>query len=350
MKSIELLRAFVAEGPHRGVVLEAEKKAPKGFDLGTAKNRVGRWLKGAPFKTRVPEFVPASYRTFLEQYGSLTWLAPDTDAPDGAFSLQNTAAWTLIDVPDSAACFDLFELASDDDIDALWVFHDGYSDSFAFDARVKSEHGEALVVRFEDHHLMQSFEERELETLGTFEAWLAARVARFITALEDRQPRPKVKKLVDVPADIVVPVERAHDAKAFHVTLMNGLKQVVAGDLAGARASAEKLIAMNPSLYALSLAIDANEDPTERRQLAWQMLAVCRAGKTSLHADYVKLYRQRSATVLAELVSGDDAKLLITEAKAVRVGKDEQTAMTGSWDTAAVAKKLDAAQASSRKP
>lgn len=346
MKAIEHLRAFVAEGAHRGIVLEAEEKAPKGFELGTAKNRVGRWLKDTTFKSHAPDFVPASYRAFLEQFGSLTWLAPDTDVPDGAFVLQNTAAWTLIDLPD-----DSYEPSSDD---ALFVFHDGYTDSFAFDARVKNEQGEALVLRFEDHHLMQAFDERELETVGTFEEWLAARIAKFMAALEDRTPRPKVKNRVDVPADIEVPVERAHDAKAFHVTLMNGLKQVAAGDVAGARASARELLAMNASLYAFSLALDVNEDPSERRRLAWQMLAACRAGVHSLHEDYVKLYKQRAATVLAELaltqpalVSLDDAALLIIEAKAVRVGKDEQTAMTGSWDTNAVA---DALQASSRKP
>ncbi|MCP3063600.1 SMI1/KNR4 family protein [Myxococcus sp. K38C18041901] len=345
---VEKLCAFVAEGAHRGMVLEAQKKAPKGLELGTATTRVGRWLKGAPFKVLVPDFVPASYRLFLQMHGSLTWLAPDTDAPEGAFSLQNTGAWTLVDLPDANGCIDLHELAGEEASEHLWVFHDGYSDSFAFDARVKNERGDALVIRFEDHHLMQPFEERELETLGTFDDWLAARVDHFIALLQDRAPRPKVKQLVEVPADITVPVERAHDEKAFHLALMRGLQQVAAGDLPGARATAKKLLSMSGSLYALSLALDASEDPEERRRLGWQMLASCRAGTSRLHADYLKLYRQRSATVLAELalsqptlVSMDDAKLLIVEARAVRVGKDEQTAMTGAWDTVAVAKRLE---------
>lgn len=171
---------------------------------------------------------------------------------------------------------------------------------------------------------------------------------------------PKKKQdVVPVPADVALP--RAKKIKAdqgeLGDVLTPGWAALEQGKFAKAERLARDVIAKEPLyLYAYSQLIDAlagkiaagkTELRAEQRTLAWTLLALARRGVDDIHEEYWKLYRQKCATLLAsialvapELVSLADAKRLIEEAAAVRVRKDDQMFMTGTWSLEAVAAEL----------
>ncbi len=377
---IDGLKNFVAQGEHRGVLLEATKSVPTGFEWAGVEDRIGRWLRpGQPRAAQVPDFTPAAYRAFLESHGSLTWLAPAHDAPDGWFFLHNQGPQTLIELPEGHRCIDVYDPIPDEEEQArlglshLWVFHDGYNESFAFDERIIGTNGEPLVIEFKEEHLMTPLEDRLQSVVrhGTFTEWLAKRIRHFTSALGPRAAPPRMPTAggrTAPPNTLVLPAPRttglsSDDNMRFELALDPGWQALERGDFADALRCAQAARALNAdSPYPVSMALDAlaglavtAPDPSALRQqqfdLAWFLLAMCRRNTFyQVHGDFVKLYRQKAATLLAELsllapglVSPADAKLLLTEAKAVRVGADEQMAMTGRWNVADVEARLRAA-------
>lgn len=365
--AIDRLRKVVAEGPHKGFLLEDAKRkdAVAKRNLGRAGDRIGRWHRrarsgsaGAP----LPAYVPADYVYFAATYGSLTWMAPAADPPAGWIYLHNTGDKALLDLAAPNATYDVGEAADALGIDTppLFVFHDGFNDGFAFDERVRDAAGEALVVAFAEDNLGAiAAQAAPPKTFGTFAEWLTTTVARYVAALEGRSAPAKDDALVPIPASIAVPEgdEINADEGALDDILTPGWRHLATGKLDAVMKGVTRMLKTEPLyLYAYGQGLDALAklvaagDATRRPEqwrLAWTLLALSRRGIVSLHDDYNELYRQKAATVLAglaleapELVSREDARRLAAEALGVPQGKDDQMDMTGYWDTKAIAKAL----------
>lgn len=340
--------------PERGLLVEAVKRLPSEFSSGP-RDRTGTWLGKRVRPPKVPSFVPATYRAFLARYGSLTWLAPNQDAPEGWLFLDEQGPKTLVDLRPDVACLDLHDAAGAArwerlGLENLWVFHGMSTEAFAFDARVVDKHGTPLVVEFQDEHLMTalSARRRSLVKHGTFEQWLTERIERFIKTLDGRRRTKAPKGLVPVPASVRLSSPSSDQPDEFHRAVQEGWSALSAKAWAKALDAVRRAAKHEPSsLYVVSIELDARvglpdsqEHRRRRFELAWTLLGRCRAKEVDdLHEDYVKLFRQKGAAALVELslldgsrVSRDDARKLLAEAKSVRMGKDDQTTTTGFWD------------------
>lgn len=358
------LRTFVAGNPQRGVILEAERKAPAKANIGMWKARVGAWHEPvtAP-RGALPAFLPGDYVHFLRRYGSLTWLAPKGDDLDGWVYLGNTGDKALLDLRAFDARFDVREcaeacgLGDTPGLDDIVVFHDGFSNGFAFDARVKRGR-EALVVPFEESTI-QNYLARRPAARGTFTAWLTRAVKGYMKELAPRAPAIAKGGMAQVPRDVRVPAgKRLAGAYDKPDALTDSAKSLlVANKLADAERAARRALALEPLFvfaYAVLLDVLARRiaaEPAragalrgELRTFAWCMLALTRRGLSDafIHEDYVALFRQQAATCLAALalvaperVSLAEAQLLIAEAAQIRPDRELVT-----WDVKAVRARL----------
>jgi hypothetical protein len=353
------LRTFVAAGPHRGILVEAVKKVPRGTDL-TGVERPGAWLAKAR-RPKADAWLPADYRHFLATWGSLTWLAPEGDVPDRYwFYLGNVGAKALIDLNERFDLLDAAEAAGLEDaagLDRIHVFHDGYNAGFAFDARVTNRAGEALVVPFVEDTIHAFLGKKRPKPVGTFVEWLDARVTGCIAALERNAAPSPARVSTQVPASIKVPANRGIDLKD-RVDVDAGWPLLQKRQFAKVATLARAALNRDPVfLYAhaqlldalgglVATAKDANALRRERYTVAWTLLALARRGVEDIHADYHKMFRQKALTVLAELsleapelVSIAQGKKLIAEAAGMRVDPDPGNA--GIWDTPGVKRRLD---------
>jgi hypothetical protein len=353
---IAKLRAFVAAGDHRGIVVEAVKRLPRGTEL-TGVEHPGAWLARAR-RPAAEAWLPADYRHFLAKWGSLTWLAPEGDVPERYWCyLGNVGAKALIDLNARFDLLDAAEAAGLEEsagLDRIHVFHDGYTAGFAFDARVKSRSGELLVVPFVEDEIHAFLGKQRPKPVGTFVEWLDARVTGCIAALEhNAAPKPASTQ---VPASIKVPAKRGINLKD-RVDVDAGWPQLQKRQFAQVATRARAALKRDPVfLYAHAQLLDAlaglvatSKAPEalhrERYSVAWTLLALARRGVENIHADYHKMFRQKALTVLAELsleapelVSIAQGKKLIAEAAGLRIDPDPANA--GVWDTAGVKQRL----------
>ena len=352
--TIAELKAFVGETVQRGVILEAARTAPRGANLDIWKARVGIWHRPVkPPRGKLLPFLPPDYVHFLRTYGSLTWLAPEADPPDGWFYLGNQAAKALLDVRAYDACYDVNEpaeaigLEDADGLDRIHVFQDGFNRGFAFDARRARGSGEPAVVPFVEDEI-EAFLARKPRSVGSFADWLATTARRHMKALGNRTADEHVGD-VSVPTNVRIPKgKRLGDTDALDPILQKGWELLEHKKFAAASKAAFAMIEREPLfLYAYSQALDGmvGEDKKQHRasiwRTAWQLLALARRGVgDNIHETFLQLYRQKAATMLADLalvdpslVSIADAKRLIAEALAQPVGKSDQMFMTGAWDS-----------------
>jgi hypothetical protein len=356
---IAKLRAFVAVGDHRGVLVEAVKKVPRGTEL-TGVERAGAWLARAR-RPAAEAWLPADYRHFLAKWGSLTWLAPEGDVvPERYwFYLGNVGAKALIDLNARFDLRDAAEAAGLEDaagLDRICVFHDGYNAGFAFDARVKSRGDEALVVPFREDEIHTFLGKKRPKPVGTFVEWLDARVAGCMSELEGNAAPARVS--TKVPASIEVPANRGINLKD-RVDIDAGWAQLQKRQFAKVATLARAALKRDPVfmyghaqlLDALAGLVATSKDPEalrrERCNVAWTLLALARRGVENIHADYHKMFRQKALTVLAELaleapqlVSIAQGEKLIAEAAGLRV----EPVGAGVWDTADIKRRLDKAR------
>lgn len=168
--------------------------------------------------------------------------------------------------------------------------------------------------------------------------------------------------LVAIPKDIKVPKGKSLqvDDTPLSKKLEPGWAQLEAGELAAVERSARAILVKEPRyLYAYSQVLDAlsgrlragdgdaDSIRGELRAFAWTLLALARRGIEDLHEDYNHLYRQKAATLLAELalatpplVSIADGTRLCNEALSLPVKRSDQMHMTGTWNTRSVMTKL----------
>lgn len=359
-QTVDRLREFVGQGLHHGLIIENVKTVPKSFQLDASKRRVGAWLKSPkPKAPRLPDSLPADYRAFVAKYGSLTWLSPEP-APDEWFYLHNVGSKALVDLRHPDSRFDEYLAAEamglEDSLDSLFVFHDGFNRGFAFDGRVRSKASEELLVCPFVEDELERFLAKPPRPVGTFAEWFVSTIERLMAELAGRAAPVKRSALVEIPPDQKVPTGAAITAsqEVLGAQLKTGWPLLAKGSFAAVAKSARALIAKEPLyLYAYSQLLDAlahdSSAQAERVTIAWQLLALARRGIEGIHEDYAVLYRQKAATVLASLalsssmVTVEQAKRLIAEAQGPPAGPDDQMVMTGTWDSKAIKKQLDAA-------
>jgi hypothetical protein len=358
---IAKLCTFVAAGSHRGTVLEAVNKAPREMQL-TGAERVGAWLRKPRARKPAP-WLPADYRHFVTKWGSLTWMAPEHDVPEKYwFYLGNVGDKALIDLNerfDIHECAEAYGRGDDKALEQILVFHDGYNQGFAFDARVR---GEVLVVPFVEDEI-EKFLTKRPRSVGTFARWLDARVTACIRALERVAPVMSTGAAsTKVPANIKVPAKKGLKLTEPCADVDEGWGLLRAGKFPYVADLARNALALDPVfMYAHAQLLDAlaglaktAKDPDavrkERWIVAWTLLALARRGVEHIHKDYYPLFKQKALTVLAELaleapqlVPLAQGKKLIAEAAGVRVDKDSMS-LIGTWDTPGVKKRLDKAK------
>jgi hypothetical protein len=359
---IAKLRSFVAAGSHRGTLLEAVKSAPRGTQM-TGAERVGAWLRKSGARKPAP-WLPADYRHFVTTWGSLTWMAPAHDAPEKYwFYLGNVGDKALIDLNqrfDIRECAEAIGREDDKALDQILVFHDGYNQGFAFDARVKQR--EVLVVPFVEGDI-ERFLTKRPKPVGTFAQWLDARVDGCIRALESVPPVVSTSAAsTKVPATIKVPAKKGIKLAEPRADVDKGWVLLRASKFVEVAKLARSALELDPVfMYAHAQLLDAlaglvktAKDPDavrkERWTVAWTLLALARRGVDDIHEDYYPLFAQKALTVLAELaleapqlVPLAQGKKLIAEAARVRVDKDSMS-LIGAWDTPGVRKRLDKAK------
>ncbi len=354
------LRAYVGAGPHHGILLEDVKKLPRGVNV-TGFESIGSWLSRSRRSPRTPPaWLPADYRHFVARWGSLTWLAPEGVPDDVWCYLGNTGDKALIDLNER---FDLREateaagLDGDLALERIVVFHDGYNDGFAFDARVRrGPRGEVLVVPFVEDELAKFLGKKRPKPVGTFVEWLEARIARSMAAIGPA-PQPARAVTTKVPASIEVPKHRGINLRN-PVDVGPGWRHLETQAYAKAATLARSALQRDPVfLYAHAMLLDAlgglartHKTPAplhaERCTVAWTLLALARRGVENIHADYHRMFQQKALTVLAELAMESSlvsivlAKKLIAEASRLRIDPSA-IVNAGTWDTRGVKARLD---------